>query len=141
MSNLRSFAEQEFAIDISTVAEPKDDQDEDFGPSHDEGDQDEFVVDSGSYSVRYRGKECDLKNTNPFHVIARLNKSRGRFVNIRDLIDEVWGLDGADHSTVHTTVSKLRRKLEASQIEGVRIESDKECYRLVLVQVAAETIQ
>ncbi len=78
-------------------------------------------VDRGTFSASYRGKPCTLGNTKEFRVLERLNQTSGKFVTYDDLIDDVWGDDTTDESTVQKTVSNLRRKLTV--LGGVKIVS------------------
>jgi hypothetical protein len=71
-----------------------------------------FIIDFSTFSVRWRGMECPLGNTKPFQVLVRLAKRPGKFVAVRALTDDVWGVDTPEKNTVQKTVGTLRKKLE-----------------------------
>lgn len=96
-------------------AEPEQDED-DAPPDEEPADRDEarLVVDPTTFSARYRGKECVLGNTKEFRLMERLARSRGTFLRVYDLMDDVWSGSDPEKGTVQKTVSNLRKKLAAA---------------------------
>lgn len=88
-----------------------------------------FLIDFTTFSVRWQGLECPLKNTKPFHLLVRLAKRPGWFVTVRSLSDDVWGDSMTDKNTIQKAVKTLRKKLAAAGM-GDPIGADTDNYRL-----------
>jgi hypothetical protein len=91
-------------------AEPGEDEAPTAGVTPDR-DESRLAVDEATFSVRYRGKECLLGNTKEFRLMERLARSRGTYLRIFDLIDDVWADSEPEKGTVQKTISNLRKKL------------------------------
>ena len=100
---------------VTGDAEPDEDED-DAPPDEESDDRDEsrLVVDPATFSARYRGKECVLGNTKEFRLLERLARSRGTFLRVFDLMDDVWPDSEPEKGTVQKTASNLRKKLAAA---------------------------
>jgi DNA-binding response OmpR family regulator len=95
----------------------------------------ELIVDRDTFSVRYRGLECFLGFTMDFLLLERFQRSRGIYLSIRTLMQDVWPLGKViDDATVQKTVSNLRKKLKAKELsDKIVIDgSQRGHYRLVL---------
>jgi Transcriptional regulatory protein, C terminal len=91
----------------------------------------DLVVDESRFEAVWEGRPCFLRNSKEFWLLKRLNESRGLFVSVATLTDDVWGDDTTSKNTVQTIVSNLRRRLREKGLIGVRIDgSQKGHYRL-----------
>ena len=91
-----------------------------------------LVVDRETFSVRWRGKKCDLGHTKEFMLIESLNRRVNRFVSNVDLMDEVWEGGDPEANTIQKTVSNLRRKLKVAEMGDLTIEAQRGHYALKL---------
>jgi 7-cyano-7-deazaguanine synthase in queuosine biosynthesis len=103
---------------------------------------DPLVVDEQKLEVVWAGRPCFLGSTNEFRLLSRLNESRGHFVSVTTLVEQVWGDDGTSKNTVQTTVCNLRRRLRESKLVGVCINgSQRGYYRLEVLPESACRLQ
>jgi hypothetical protein len=73
-------------------------------------------LDPDAHELRHDGQRIGLTPLE-FQVLDRLRRIPGRTVSRRELLDEVWGWDGAATSNVvDTTVRRLRQKLDGGPI-------------------------
>jgi 7-cyano-7-deazaguanine synthase in queuosine biosynthesis len=92
---------------------------------------DQFVIDRARFEVTCANASCFLGNTIEFRLLDRLNQSRGRYVAVPTLADEVWQRAETSKNTVQTTVSNLRRRLRCAGLSLVIIDGrQKGFYRL-----------
>lgn len=89
-------------------------------------------VDHDTFTVHFRGKECELRNTVAFHLFDYLWKHSTRNCPINELINEVWNGALIEKNTVQRTASSLRRELREAGIDGIVIDgkTNKGHYRL-----------
>ncbi len=69
-----------------------------------------LIIDLADEHVRIGERAVDLTPLE-YRVLALLAQQAGQVVPYRQILQEVWGWDGGDHSYVHGYVSALRRKL------------------------------
>ena len=91
-----------------------------------------LIIDSGTFTLSYKGKTCELGNTLSFKLIKRLSEAKGIFLSLRELIQDVWLGKEVSDEAVQKQISILRGKLKAEGIEGIEFESQPQNYRLVL---------
>jgi hypothetical protein len=73
-------------------------------------------LDADAHELRHDGQRISLTPLE-YQVIDRLRRIPGRTVSRRELLDGVWGWDGATTSNVvDTTIRRLRRKLEGGPV-------------------------
>ena len=73
-------------------------------------------LDADAHEVRHNGQRIGLTPLE-FQVLDRLRRIPGRTVSRRELLEGVWGWDGAATSNVvDTTVRRLRQKLDGGPI-------------------------
>lgn len=84
-----------------------------------------LIVDEGTFTVSYRGKECFLGNTKPFWLLERLSRSRGTYIGTETLVEDVWHDQHVSQDTIHKTVSNLRKSLRKAGVEGVGIDGSQ----------------
>lgn len=71
-----------------------------------------FLIDHGTFCVRWQGMACILGNTKPFKLLCRLANRPGVFASVDSLINDVWLDEETNVATVQKTVSNLRKKLK-----------------------------
>jgi 7-cyano-7-deazaguanine synthase in queuosine biosynthesis len=100
--------------------------------------KDLLVVDELRFEAAWAGLSCFLGNSNEFRLLSRLNESRGHYVSVSTLVEQVWCSDTTNKNTVQTTVSNLRRRLRDSNLIGVRIDGKQRGhYRLEVLSESA----
>jgi len=93
--------------------------------------ENDYVVDEGTFTVWYRGRECFFGNGIPFKIINYLNSQRrGTFVTEGKLMDDVWADDVPMRDALQRQISIIRSKLKGENIEGIEIENTPGAYRL-----------
>jgi two-component system, OmpR family, response regulator ResD len=70
-----------------------------------------LVVDTAARTVRRDGQPVSL-TVREFDLLAHLLRNPGRAYTRQDLLQQVWGWDFGDHSTVTVHVRRLRHKIE-----------------------------
>lgn len=96
----------------------------------------QFAVDRDQFCARYNGKECSLRNTKEFALLVRLNASRGRYLSIRTLAEDVWQNDNVEKNTIQRTISNLRRKLKEAFVGLIKIDgTNRDHYSLLIASV------
>lgn len=98
-----------------------------------------LVVDHTTFSIRYKGRVCELGYTKPFAIFDRLNRFRERtsnaFLSIQQLMDDVWSdSEFVQKNTVHKHISTLRKALQDDGLRGIKIDGDTNPghYRLII---------
>jgi len=87
-----------------------------------------------TFTVHYKGKPCELRNTREFHLLERLNRSPGIYISNSVLGSDVWNDDQTEKNTIQRTVSNLRRRLRTAQFEGIDLDgtTNRDHYALKL---------
>lgn len=80
------------------------------------------IVDRDTFTVRYNGRICELRNTKEFALFERINRRPGQYFSIDTLIQDVWNDELTEKNTIHRTVSSLRSKLRAAGFDEVEID-------------------
>jgi len=95
---------------------------------------DRLQFDRDTFTVRFDGKSCELRNTREYHLLVRLSRRPGIFIPNSVLATDVWNDDQTEKSTIQKTVSNLRRSLKDAGIENVVIDgtTNKDHYALKL---------
>jgi 7-cyano-7-deazaguanine synthase in queuosine biosynthesis len=93
-----------------------------------------LILDDGIFTVFYRGKPCELRNTKEFAILKQLSVATGRYLSTDSLRAAVWGADDVDKNTIQRHMSFLRRRLKESRVTGVSIDgkTNKDHYALIL---------
>jgi len=94
-------------------------------------DPETFVIDRGTFTVRWRGKTCRLDNTKPFRLLVRFARRPGLYVPMNLLFVSVWPEQDPERNTVQKTASNLRKKLKDAGM-GDLIGSQHDHYALEL---------
>lgn len=128
-----------YRMTSQALSQPKPELPEDETPAADEDEplgqeQAKPVVDGDTFSVSYRGKSCQLRNTKEFALFERLNRRPGQYFSNDTLIQDVWGDALVERNTVQRTVSNLRQKLSEAGFEGIEIDgtTNRGHYALIL---------
>lgn len=87
-----------------------------------EGPASKPVVDHETFSVKYMGVECELRNTKEFALFERLNRRPGQYFSLDVLIQDVWDDELTQKNTVQRTFSNLRRKLREAGMQGIELD-------------------
>ena len=72
----------------------------------------DLVVDTGAHEVRLGGEEISL-TAREFDLLAFLMRHPRQAFTRAELLDQVWGWEFGDSSTVTVHVRRLREKIEA----------------------------
>jgi hypothetical protein len=102
-------------------------------PAEDAQPEQGLVVDQEHLVVRFNGVACPLGNTLEFWFLERLHRTRGKYLSIEKLGEDVWDDATVLKNSVQRVVSSIRRLLRDAKITGVEIDgSQKGHYRLVV---------
>ncbi|MGH3388525.1 MAG: response regulator transcription factor [Actinomadura sp.] len=82
----------------------------------------DLVVDTGAHRVHLRGKEIPL-TAREFDLLAFLMRHPRQAFTRADLLNQVWGWEFGDSSTVTVHVRRLRAKIEDDPAEPRRIRT------------------
>ena len=83
------------------------------------------VFDDGSFSVIYRGKSCELRNTKEYALLKRICKRPGTYVSVDEIRASVWQDEDTEKNTIQRAISNLRRKLKSQGFEHLVIDGSK----------------
>jgi DNA-binding response OmpR family regulator len=72
------------------------------------------LIDDSRFTVRWKGAECTLGPTVVFRLFRRLARPANHYVSVELLLEDVWGDQRTEGTTVRSAVRNLRRKLEAA---------------------------
>ncbi len=83
------------------------------------------VFDDGSFSVIYKGKSCELRNTKEYALLKRICKRPGTYVSVDEIRASVWQDENTEKNTIQRAISNLRRKLKSQGFEHLVIDGSK----------------
>jgi DNA-binding response OmpR family regulator len=91
------------------------------------------IVDVTTFSVKWRGKQCDLGASIPFRLMQRFSRRSNQYFTYDILMEEVWNRQCAN-STIRSAIKRLRRALCAAGMDDLAtaIKGRGECYGLFL---------
>jgi two-component system OmpR family response regulator len=79
-----------------------------------------ITIDEDRYEVRFHGELIELSKTE-YRLLIELATNAGRVLTKEYLLENVWGIDFHNNSTVvDTYISYLRKKLHKDGFEGIR---------------------
>ena len=92
------------------------------------------MIDEDTFTVRYDGKSCVLRNTKEFSFFRALSKRPGVYVPVDKLIEEVWDGQRRSPSAIKTVAYSLRRALKGAGIDQINIDgkTNRHHYALIL---------
>jgi DNA-binding response OmpR family regulator len=98
------------------------------------------VIDHETFSIRWKGKTCELRVGKPFKLFERLCRRPGIYVSVEDLIDELWPGYQVERNTVQQTASRLQRRLRQAGMDDLIIDGRKNpgYYALVIVPLRSQ---
>ena len=77
------------------------------------------IADRITFTVRWKGHRCVLRNTKPFLLLERLLEAPNQYITVSALLDSVWPNQILEDSTVRTTVRNLKQKLRESGLAAL----------------------
>jgi len=91
------------------------------------------IVDVTTFSVQWRGKQCDLGASIPFRLMQRFSRRSNQYFTYDILMEDVWNRQCAN-STIRSAVKRLRQALCAAGMDDLAtaIKGRGECYGLFL---------
>jgi len=94
----------------------------------------QLQFDRDTFTVRFDGRSCELRNTKEYHLLVRLSRRPGIFVSNSVLASDVWDDEHTEKSTIQKTVSNLRRSLKDAGIKNLVLDgtTNKDHYALKL---------
>lgn len=76
------------------------------------------VLNTGDNSLAFEGQKIDLTK-NEYRILLTLMQNRGKVVSREKLMEALWQTDAfVDENTLTVNVGRLRRKLDATGLEG-----------------------
>jgi len=89
------------------------------------------IISVSARTVTWRGRSCKLGNTTLFRLMERLSRRPNWHVTYEQLLGDVWERNKRSDETIRSTVSQLKRKLKAEEMDGLAgaIRTDnRSCY-------------
>jgi len=93
----------------------------------------DLIIDHERFTIRYKGRPCELGNTYAFHLFVRLAEDRGVPVSHHTLAEAVWGDDLTLPATIHKQVSLLGQALRDANIDDVVIDSSTRRHYILIL--------
>lgn len=76
------------------------------------------VLSTGDNSLSYNGEKIELSK-NEYRILLCLMENKGKIVSREKLMERLWETDSfVDENTLTVNVNRLRKKLDAAQLEG-----------------------
>ena len=76
------------------------------------------VLSTGDSSLSYNGEKIELSK-NEYRILLCLMENKGKIVSREKLMERLWETDSfVDENTLTVNVNRLRKKLDAAQLEG-----------------------
>lgn len=97
----------------------------------------------GPVELWVRGAQQDLPSTKLKQLLAALLWDAGQMVSTRTLVRRLWDEDAPPHelASLHSNISRLRRRLEQSGDSNVRLEHIPLGYRLLVPAESIDLVQ
>lgn len=76
------------------------------------------ILDTGDNTLRYNGAKVMLTK-NEYRILLALMENKGRIVSREELMERLWQTDSfVDDNTLTVNINRLRKKLDAADLEG-----------------------